>query len=53
MKRNKPRWKDLPLNERLSKRCKQKGVSDEMCEHIRQLGAENDRGTEESGDRES
>lgn len=51
--KNKPRWKDLPLNERLAKRCRQKGVSDEMCEHIRQLGAGNDRKTEEACDRKS
>lgn len=36
MAKNKPRWKDLPLYDRLAKRCKQYGVSDEMCEHIRE-----------------
>lgn len=50
---NKPRWKELPLNERLAKRCKQKGVSEEMCEHIRKLGEGNDRRTEEAGNRKS
>lgn len=38
MAKNKPRWKDLPLYDRLSKRCKQHGVSDEMCEYIREKG---------------
>ena len=51
--KNKPRRKDLPLNERLAKRCMQKGVSDEMCEHIRQLGAGNDRKTGEACNRKS
>ena len=30
--------KDLPLYDLLAKRCKQHGVSDEMCEHIRERG---------------
>ena len=38
MAKNKPRWKDLPLYDCLAKRCKQYGVSDEMCEHIRERG---------------
>ena len=38
MAKGKPRWKDLPLYDRLAKRCKQYGVSDEMCEHIREIG---------------
>lgn len=36
--KGKTRWKDLPLYDRLAKRCKQHGVSDEMCEHIRERG---------------
>ena len=51
--KNKHRWKDLPLNARLAKRCRKKRVSDEMCEHIRQLGAGNDRKTEEDCDGKS
>ena len=31
---NKSRWKNLSLYERLSLRCKQRGVSEEMCKHI-------------------
>lgn len=38
MAKNKPRWKDLPLNERLARQLKQRGVSDEMCGHIRDMG---------------
>ena len=38
MAKGKARWKDLPLYDRLAKRCKQHGVSDEMCEHIRERG---------------
>ena len=51
--KNKPRWKDLTFNERLAKRCKQMRVSEEMCEHIRQLGAGNDRKTETACNRKS
>lgn len=40
MGKNKPRWKDLNMYERLAKRCKQHGVSDEMCEHLKQKGKE-------------
>ena len=36
MKKDKPRWKNLPMYERLARRCKQSGVSEEMCEHIRE-----------------
>ena len=36
MAKNKPRWKDLPFYERFAKQLKQHGVSDEMCEHIRE-----------------
>lgn len=38
MAKNKPRWKDLPFYERFAKQLKQHGVSDEMCEHIRERG---------------
>ena len=37
-KKNKPRWKDLPFYERFARELKQRGVSDEMCEHIRERG---------------
>ena len=37
-KNGKPRWKDLPFYERFAKQLKQHGVSDEMCEHIRERG---------------
>lgn len=42
MAKGKARWKDLPLYERLAKRCKPHGVSDEMCEHIRERGKKNE-----------
>lgn len=35
MRKNKPRWKNLPTYERMARRCKQSGVSDEMCDWIR------------------
>ena len=38
MAKGKPRWKDLPFYERLAKQLKHHGVSDEMCEHIRERG---------------
>lgn len=38
MAKNKPRWKDLPFYERFAKQLKQRGVSDETCEHIRERG---------------
>lgn len=38
MAKDKPRWKDLPFYERFAKQLKQHGVSDEMCEHIREKG---------------
>lgn len=40
MAKNKPRWKDLPFYERFAKQLKQHGVSDKMCEHIRERGKE-------------
>ena len=40
MSKDKPRWKDLPFYERLAKQLKQRGVSEEMCEHIRERGRE-------------
>lgn len=33
----KSRWKNLPFYERLSRRCKQRGLSKKMCEHIKLL----------------
>lgn len=38
MAKGKPRWKELSFHERLLKRLKQHGVSDEMCEYIRERG---------------
>ena len=38
MKKNKPRWKNLDMWERLAKRCKQNGVSEDIVEHIREHG---------------
>lgn len=38
MAKGKPRWKELSFHERLLKRLKQYGVSDETCERIRQKG---------------
>ena len=40
MSKGKPRWKDLPFYERFAKQLKQHGVSEEMCEHIRERGRE-------------
>lgn len=38
MAKGKPRWKDLPFYERFVKQLKQHGVSDEICERIREKG---------------
>lgn len=35
-KKNKPRWKNLDMWERLTRRCKQNGASEETVEHIRE-----------------
>ena len=37
-KKNKPRWKDLNMYERIARRSKQKGASEETVEHIREHG---------------
>lgn len=36
MKKNKPRWKNLDMWERLARRCKQNGASEDTVEHIRE-----------------
>ena len=38
MKKNKPRWKNLDMLERLARRCKQNGASEDTVEHIREHG---------------
>lgn len=38
MSKGKPRWKDLPFYERFAKQLKQRGASEETCEHIRERG---------------
>lgn len=38
MKKNKPRWKELDIWERLARRCKQGGCSEDTVEHIREHG---------------
>ena len=38
MKRNKPRWKNLDMWERLARRSKQNGASEDTVEHIREHG---------------
>ena len=38
MRKNKPRWKNLDMWERLARRCKQSGCSDDTVEHIREHG---------------
>lgn len=38
MKKNKPRWKNLDMWERLVRRCKQNGASEYTVEHIREHG---------------
>lgn len=40
MSKGKPRWKDLPFYKRFTKQLKQRGISEEMCEHIREKGRE-------------
>lgn len=38
MKKNKPRWKNLDMWERLARRCKQNGASEGTVERIREHG---------------
>ena len=38
MKKNKPRWKNLDMWERLARRCRQNGASEDTVEHIREHG---------------
>lgn len=38
MKKNKPRWKNLDMWERLARRCKQNGASKDTVEYIREHG---------------
>lgn len=38
MKKNKPRWKNLDMWERLARRCRQSGCSEDTVEHIREHG---------------
>lgn len=38
MKKNKPRWKNLDMWERLARRCKQNGASEDTVEYIREYG---------------
>lgn len=40
MAKNKPRWRDLPLYERMAKFAKRNGDSDEMVEYIREKAKE-------------
>lgn len=35
MKKNKPRWKNLPVYEMMIRKAKQSGVSEETCEFLR------------------
>lgn len=37
-RKDKPRWKELPFYERFAMRLKQRGYSNELCEHIRERG---------------
>ena len=38
MKKDKPRWKDLPFYERFARTCKRNSSADWMVEHIREHG---------------
>nr|DAX07182.1 MAG TPA: hypothetical protein [Bacteriophage sp.] len=44
MKKNKPRWKNLDMWERLARRCKQNGASEDTVEHIRDHGKQREIG---------
>ena len=52
MKKDKPRWKSLPMYERLARRCKQSGVSEEMYEHIRERGKQKENKARETEDKQ-
>lgn len=51
MKKDKPRWKNLPMYERLYRRCKQSCVSEEMCEHIRERCKQKEKEARETEDK--
>lgn len=43
MAKNKPRWKNFDMWERLARRCKQNGVSEDTVEHIREHGKQREK----------
>ena len=50
MAKNKPRWKNFDMWERLARRCKQNGASEDTVEHIREHGKQREKETKK-GDR--
>lgn len=48
MKKNKPRWKELDIWERLARRCKQNGASEDTVEHIREHGRQRNKEGEDN-----
>lgn len=53
MKKNKPRWKDLPFYERFARTCKRNGSADWMVEHIRERGKQKEKEAKEKEARET
>lgn len=51
MKKNKPRWKDLPFYERFARTCKRNGSADWMVEHIRERGKQKEKEVRETEDK--
>lgn len=51
MKKNKPRWKDLPFYERFARTCKRNGSADWMVEHIRERGKQKEKEARETEDK--
>lgn len=47
MKKDKPRWKNLPFYERFARTCKRNGSADWMVEHIRERGKQKEKEAKE------
>ena len=51
MKKNKPRWKDLPFYERAARIGKRNGAPDWLVEHIREHGKQKEKEVRETEDK--
>ena len=51
MKKDKPRWKNLPFYERFARTCKRNSSADWMVEHIRKRGKQKENEPRETEDK--